>query len=299
MSQEGQTLAPLEPLPQCEGPKLHPFPPGNDSIDFIRVLGYDQNPNDLEEMNEPGIHSNVFEVCIRSKRYALKIFKFYNGAQNEYNSLLNRDKKRVSFDTVRTHNDPFYNECRAHGRLIEKGVEGKIAVRCYGYITIPAEKEIDLWRKFSIRDWDRTEEESRQPIAQRRPLRAIVKELLSNNAPYTPKVVHKMLRDLRKMRRLGVYAMDIAPRNYIAGLLVDFSIAMTKPHYWLEVTSKHTVHFWLGMDLHRLDEMIEEKKVKTWQRATRNPVYTQKLRAYVKFMRRDNAHRLKDYFQSL
>ena len=49
------------PLPQCDGPKLRPFPNCKD-IKFVRLLG------DVEAEG----HSHVFEVSIGSNSYALK-----------------------------------------------------------------------------------------------------------------------------------------------------------------------------------------------------------------------------------
>ena len=50
-------------LPQCEGPKLHPFSNRNVDVQFIRLLSN----------NVQGGHSHVFEVVINSCRYALKV----------------------------------------------------------------------------------------------------------------------------------------------------------------------------------------------------------------------------------
>jgi len=55
-----------EPLPQCEGPKLHPFHDHVASIDFKHLLS---DPATTAQ-------SHVFEVSITSKPYALKIVSF-------------------------------------------------------------------------------------------------------------------------------------------------------------------------------------------------------------------------------
>ena len=50
-------------LPQCEGPKLHPFSKRNPDIQFIRLLS---------DSGQEG-HSHVFEVIIKGGHYALKV----------------------------------------------------------------------------------------------------------------------------------------------------------------------------------------------------------------------------------
>lgn len=54
-----------EPLPECDGPKLRPFPGRHGHIKFIRLIS--------EEIQYSDAH--VFEVEIDSKIYALKIVR--------------------------------------------------------------------------------------------------------------------------------------------------------------------------------------------------------------------------------
>lgn len=157
-------------------------------------------------------------------------FKFYNIEEGRA-TLVGREEKLVSDDLLEAHTDPFYNECRAYGRLEERGLNGKVAVRCHGYITISAKKEEVLGRKLKVWDWDRPGGEYDMPPSERQPFRVIVKDLISRDDPLTGKVADKILRDLKKMRRCGVYCNDVRTRNYKAGLLVDMSVAMTEPHY--------------------------------------------------------------------
>ncbi len=127
--------------------------------------------------------------------------------------------------------DPFFSGCRAYGRLIEKNVNGKVAVHCHGYLMIPADKEDELKERFGVTTWNRTNEEDFMPASKREPCRAIVKDLVTEDLPLTVKTAEKMLLDLRRMRKIGVYNMDIAACNYKGGRLVDFGFAMTTPHY--------------------------------------------------------------------
>ena len=191
---------------------------------------------------------------------------------------MDQENDRVSDDTLRYHSDPFFNECRAYGRLQEKSLNGKIAVRCYGYITVPAETEIQLERQFQITDWDRPEEEYERPVSERQPLRALVKDLVRNDLPLTSKVADKILRDTKRMRRCGVYPGDIRPRNYKNGLLVDFSIARTEPYFLFEIRHAKQVERMKNSDLYMWEEMVEENKLRPSLRAIRNEKYCANLR---------------------
>lgn len=101
--------------------------------------------------------------------------KFYD-FEIHRDGLLDSENDLLPDDFLQAHSDPFYNECRAYGRLEEEGLNGKVAVRCHGYLTFPAEIEAQLERDYQIWDWgDRTQEEWNKPASLRQPLRAIVK----------------------------------------------------------------------------------------------------------------------------
>jgi len=138
-----------------------------------------------------------------------------------------RQRQIFSTALIRGHMDPFFNECRAYGRLIEKNINGIAAVRCYGYLMIPANKEDELRERFGVTSWNRPNKEYLEPISRRQPFRAIVKDLIIEDIPFTARIAKKMLLDLRRMRSFEVYNMDIQARNYKGGRLVDFSVAMT------------------------------------------------------------------------
>ena len=192
--------------------------------------------------------------------------------------MLDEERESIPISRIHAHMDPFYNECRAYGRLVEAGLNGKIAVRCYGHLTLPAAIEDELDQKFEVDTWDRPDEDFDKSVSERQPLRAIVKELIRNDLSFTAKDVNKMLRHLKRLRQLGIYPMDVAARNYRAGLLIDFSAAMTEPHYLFETRPEWHVSMLQQDDLFLFDRMIEDAKLGTWVRATPNPEYLQKLR---------------------
>lgn len=143
--------------------------------------------------------------------------------------------RKTSIKTVRLQTDPFFKECRAYGKLIDRGVNGKVAVRCYGHLAIPAAIEEELAQRFEVYSWNRPIVESRLMISKRQPLRAIVKDLIQDDIALNESILRRMWKDLRKIRKLGVRPQDVRLRNYGAGLLLDFSIAITKPHWFFRL----------------------------------------------------------------
>ena len=204
-------------------------------------------------------------------------FKFYD-IDEDRAGLLDRENELVSDDLLHAHSDPFYNECRAYGRLEEKKLNGKVAVRCHGYLPISAAKEEQLEREFDIGDWDRPGDEYDKPVSQRQPLRAIVKDLIMNDVPLTAKVADKMLADLKRMRRNGIYPGDIVLRNYKAGLLIDFSTARTEPFFLFNLRPGRQTQIIKDADLYMWEQIRKENELNTQKRAVRDEEYCTKFR---------------------
>ncbi len=57
--------------------------------------------------------------------------------------------------------------------------------------------------------------------------------------------------------------MDIAARNYKGGLLLDFSVAMTKPHYLFAIKPPRQVRTYKRDDLLSFNRMIIDEGVVT------------------------------------
>lgn len=205
-------------------------------------------------------------------------FKFYDDEMDRAGLQLSGHLGSISLEILHAHSDPFYNECRAYGKLIEKNLNGKVAVQCHGHITLPAKMEDELERRFGVGDWDRPEAEYNKPASKRQVLRAVVKELVQKDVPFTEKTLARMLRDLYCIRRQGIYPSDIFARNYKGGLLLDLSIAKTEPHFLLEIEDDWRVKTYKNRDLWQFDDMVEESEVKAWVRALPNEEYIAKLR---------------------
>ena len=96
-------------------------------------------------------------------------------------------KKKIVASLVRAHADPSYNECRAYGRLVDKKLNGKIAVHCYGHMSISATVEDELEQRFGVNMWNRPAEGYNKPVSKRTPLRAIVKDLVREDVDFAEK----------------------------------------------------------------------------------------------------------------
>jgi hypothetical protein len=174
--------------------------------------------------------------------------------------------------------DPFFNECRAYGRLIEHNANGEVAVRCYGYLMIPASREDDLRECFGVTAWNRPREEYTKPVSRRQPFRAIAKDLVTEDVPLTAKIAKMMLRDLRTIREFKIYKMKIRASNYKGGHLVDFGSAMTTPHILFFFQSAWQTGLHKSDDLGSFDHMLDKAAVVTVNRAMSNQECLSKLR---------------------
>ena len=105
-----------------------------------------------------------------------------------------------------------------------------------------------------------------------------MKDLVLADVPMTGKVADKTLRDLKRIRRCGVYPGDIHLRNYKAGLLVDLSVARTEPYYLFKLRRPKQAELMKKGDLYRWEEMVTENNIDTRLRAVRNQNYCAKLR---------------------
>ncbi|KAL9016606.1 MAG: hypothetical protein Q9185_006049 [Variospora sp. 1 TL-2023] len=240
--------------PRCDGPKLHPFAHRRAKIKFVKRL------SDPDHEGQ----GHVFQVDIARKTYALKIFNFYDD-ESDVEDLVGPDLDAIGLDLLHAHSDPFYNECRAFGKLIESNLNGRVAVRCYGYTTIPAELVHQIGYRFQVDDWIKDAEDHQyyQLPLHRQVFRATVKDLIPDDVQLTHMRVKRMRRDLLRIREQGVYPMDIKASNYRGALLVDLSSARTEPHFWLDMCSWWDYERTIDEDLVQFDKMVKEAGVKT------------------------------------
>ncbi|AEO58194.1 hypothetical protein MYCTH_2305389 [Thermothelomyces thermophilus ATCC 42464] len=225
---------PPKPLPQVPGPKLAPFTAtAHADIEFIEELG---NP-------DSDVDSRVWKVKINGldPYYVLKMFPFalprYLGSTTGRYLTRRLSSPLHYIDFL----DPFNCECRVYGRLKQEGRED-LAVRAYGYLLLTPQQEAEVAEVASGTDilphvpantetvldgcnfWGRWE------VHRHLPVRAIVKELVTDYTPFVPSRLHDHWRDLEDLHKLGILVRDIGPRNYMAsGKLIDFSRSWTMP----------------------------------------------------------------------
>ncbi|MCJ1396296.1 hypothetical protein MMC18_009185 [Xylographa bjoerkii] len=257
------------PLPDCDGPKLNVFEHHKEAVQFVELLSAET----------PGEDGHVFEVVIRSKRYALKMFNFYEPPDD----LDDLDQLGLSREAYISELDPFYAECRAYGCIEKNQLNGQVAVQCHGYMAVSAERETELMAlPFDIDEWNRPAEEYELPEAKRQPFRAIVKKLVRSRKRLCR--VAQMRDDLLALHKIGVYVRDIREDNYVLGKLVDFSLAWTAPHSLLDpnIRSPQLINAEIEGELLDFDRMLQEAGIRTRLKAFSEPHQVGRLRSTVK-----------------
>jgi Kinetochore Sim4 complex subunit FTA2 len=191
----------------------------------------------------------------------------------------------VPLEKYIAHFDPFYAECRAYGCIEDNEQNGRIAVRCHGFMAVSAkEEEILAAPPFQIdaSEWNRPEQEYDWPVAQRQPFRAIVKQLVKSKIHFS--AVAQMRKDLLALQDLGVYVQDISEENFINGKLVDFSRSWTRPHLMLDpsIRSQNLIDAQIVGDLKTFDRMLDEAGVRTRAEALPGSTEIGRLRSIIK-----------------
>lgn len=122
--------------------------------------------------------------------------------------------------------------------------------------------------------------ESTLDLSQRQPFCALIKDLVeaADDVPASSRQLSGILRDMRALRHMGVYSMDVCVRNYRGDRLVDFSVAWTTPHFMFRVRPRWQVNkLYKQLDLVYFDAMVGELGVSTTVRATLNEEYNRTL----------------------
>lgn len=148
-------------------------------------------------------------------------------------------------------------------------------------MALPFEQnETILRNQFGIEGWNRPEKDQEQDSDSKQPFRALVKEFIDSD--FDIKKPGKMLRDLKRLNEMGIYQKDVRAANYKNGLLVDFSVACTEPHWRIDMLEGdlETLEIWKDGDLYEFDNMIRDEGIKTYVRAKPNLQYTRKLRSH-------------------
>ncbi|KAI0805748.1 kinetochore Sim4 complex subunit FTA2-domain-containing protein [Xylaria sp. FL0064] len=245
-----------------KGPQIGRFMSSKPKLDvkFLRQIG-------------EGGDSWVWKVNIDGGVYALKMFKPYT-SQYVYPMQLDRFRELgIEDETAVFHAlDPFANECRAYGRLEETNNTN------IGDLDFADFRNLK-WVEFKDGDYD-----PRKPKA---PIRTLVKEYIESYSLFTPDMIQKMLRNLKLLHKHGIVHRDIRADNYIEGQLVDFSTALTAPHFLLDMELGYNdleeIYSFEVEDGYDFDSMIDRWSAVTgipvWERFLPNFRYRHRLRS--------------------
>ncbi|KFA72779.1 hypothetical protein S40288_06391 [Stachybotrys chartarum IBT 40288] len=246
-----------ERLPPCPGPKLHIFPHHDEPIEWLGRLDQDR-----DEGNH--MQGYVFRVRIKSKEYALKVFKDFDPESIRYFWEACFDDE-VDPKIISYYTDPFYCECRAYGRIQEALEDGTIksnpAVPCYGYLFLGAKEERILEDSgVTLRD-DDSDDESQESTEDRAPIRAIVKRLARPISGVTVRRQGKILVNIQTLNGLKIYNRDVRAENIRDGLLVDFGSSLTEPNIFLDDYDEDDFQGLYLQDRGMFEDMLNEEKI--------------------------------------
>lgn len=216
------------------------------------------------------------------------LFKFFNPEDTRFFwGPLFEDS--FSSQTVAFHTDPFFAECRAYGRIKEaqdKGVlKEQVAIPCLGYILLQDKHRMTLEESGIDLEEDCLDDDVQQTpeaIDQARPVRAIVKELASQDSGVNSSTVRRILKDIKTLNKLEIFNRDIRRENFRGGKLIDFGSSWTEPHCFMGSADTDEPGETRVRDLVMFDDMIESEGLKTNVRAMPNWVYCRKLRSQSK-----------------
>jgi hypothetical protein len=121
---------------------------------------------------------------------------------------------------------------------------------------------------------------SPEATRKQRPVRAIVKELASQDPGVNEGSLKMILSDIMELNKLDIYNGDIRRENFGDGKLVGFGSAWTEPHCFMHSADKREPGETRLGDLVMFDNMTE--RIKTDVRAMPSKSYCSKLRSHAK-----------------
>ncbi|KFA55694.1 hypothetical protein S40293_05243 [Stachybotrys chartarum IBT 40293] len=246
-----------EKLPPCPGPKLHIFRHHDEPIEWLERL--DQYRDEEQHMQ-----GYVFRVRIKSKEYALKVFKDFDPETLRYYWEACFDDE-VDPEIITHYLDPFYCECRAYGRIQEALDDGTIkanpAVPCYGYMYLGSRDERILEDSGVALRYEDSDSESQESTGEQAPIRAIVKKLARPISGVTVRRQGKILVDIGTLNMLKIYNRDVRAENFRDGLLVDFGFSFTEPNIFLEDYDEESLRGLHLEDRRMFKDMLNEEKI--------------------------------------
>lgn len=227
----------------------------------------------------------VFRAKIIGRDYAIKIvrecqwenlspiyhlticvfkFKFYDPrrVQRSWGPLIGNE---IPLETIAYYCDPFYNECRAYGRIYDavkrKKLESHVIIPCHGFMFLSErDKQILEGRGMDLQ-MDQVPRGYQQSTVGGCSARAVVKDLASEKSGVDETTIGNILGDILMLNWQGIYNMDIRLDNFRDGKLVDFGSSRTDPHIFLQNTDDQSADVDSVADRTMFEDMIEEHKI--------------------------------------
>ncbi|CAK7211965.1 hypothetical protein SCUCBS95973_001302 [Sporothrix curviconia] len=175
----------------------------------------------------------------------LKAFDFGGEQQIEFLDYLGSGVHgHVLRVKIHGRDDPFYNECRAFGRLQETG-QAHLAIACHGYVLLDETHERALQDKFPL-DIESRDNMLRFPAVRScypgpsgkpQPIRALVKDLgqPDDTIQDLPRpIVSRILDNIIALHKLGITGLDLKRGQLIDWKPYDMSCASTTPHFFTD-----------------------------------------------------------------
>ncbi|KAJ4131781.1 hypothetical protein NW768_005980 [Fusarium equiseti] len=222
-------MAPMETLPEGEGPGLQPFEHDilSDDFQYLGVLDRDTS------------HGVIIKAKMGKRLYAIKLFIAREVPEVDYDECYSA-KEEVAWDccdAFERHFTPFEKECRAFGRLKDVGCE-HLAVRAHGYVRATS---TDIKAKFeSIQARMQFHDHVQHNIQE--PMMGIVKDWVDmatyedenlrqvHDRLYQVFHIPQMIENLNELHKNGIVVRDIRGEQYVNGVLVDLSCSETAHH---------------------------------------------------------------------
>lgn len=171
----------------------------------------------------------------------------------------------ISLETTSYYSDPFYNECRAYGRINDdikrKKLKPNIVIPCHGYMYLSENDRRILEDRGMDLQLDKVPWEYQQGTLGGCRARALVKSLASGEPGVNGKTINNVLHDIMMLNYRGVYNMDIRLDNFRDSKLVEFGSSRTDPHIFFEKSSDVNADADRVADRTMFDEMVEEEGI--------------------------------------
>lgn len=191
----------------------------------------------------------------------------------------------TDLNTAAYYTDPFYAECRAHGAIEQAVAERRLredaAVRCHGYLFLSDADQRRL-SDFEGLDlgFDNLNTEYQKNAVGGLRVRAIVKDLASNNPGVETQRLRTILARIKALNKLGIYIRDIEPETFSDGKVANLGASWTEPHALLDAWDGKAASGFRLADRVGFEGVLRNRDIRNpgHIRATRNIAYCKKLR---------------------